>query len=321
MLRGRTASISSTTLSPGMQELIRIRRSSAELSDPHLLDRKGQALHTGRGVVPRSRYQSAYATPAPAAKAELKTVTMRIHEPVTPKSAVLRIECKEHIAPGISGSCWMEWPVDPGCASVSPQIFPETVTREMPNVAKTLEFPVDPTILKGLKLHQHPRPGPAAGGLGVPGCAVTDLCPSDELRCATACTDCARRHSAIGILRRVFVDSSEHASYIVHSFLVASEAPNTQNGQAPLLYRMSAYHSLHSPSNFAPLNQGLLCRALVSSPWGSLHSDHDSRCPGCRALAVGHSERGPLLTAWSRRSILRSRLPTTPARRWSGPTG
>jgi hypothetical protein len=73
---------------------------------------------------------------------------MRIHEPEKPKSAVLRIECKENVIATDFRVVLNGVAMKQGVRPVAPQLFPETVTRQMPDVAKTLEFPVDPGVLK-----------------------------------------------------------------------------------------------------------------------------------------------------------------------------
>ncbi|MBP1656927.1 MAG: hypothetical protein H6Q31_1528 [Bacteroidetes bacterium] len=120
----------------------------ADLTDPHILEGRDKLYTLAVSWFPVPGISLPTQLPLPLGKAELKTLTMRIHEPVMPKSAVLRIECKDIIVPGDLRVVLNGTPLTREVRPSSPQIFPEKVTRQMPDVAKTLEFPVDPTLLK-----------------------------------------------------------------------------------------------------------------------------------------------------------------------------
>ncbi len=120
----------------------------ADLTGPHLLEGRDKLYTLAVSWFPVPGISLPTQLPLPLRKAELKTLTMRIHEPVMPKSAVLRVECKDIIAPGDLRVVLNGTPLTQGVQPTSPQLFPEKVTRQMPDVSKTLEFPVDPALLK-----------------------------------------------------------------------------------------------------------------------------------------------------------------------------
>jgi len=120
----------------------------SELSDPRLLEGKDKLYTLAAAWYPVPNISLPSQLPLPLRKAELKTVTMRIHEPVMPKSTVLRVECSDDVATGDLRVVLNGVALNQGVHPVSAQIFPETVARELPNIAKTLEFQVDPKILK-----------------------------------------------------------------------------------------------------------------------------------------------------------------------------
>jgi hypothetical protein len=130
----------------------------AELADPRLLDGKEKLYTLAVPWYPVPGISLSSQLPLALRKAELKTVTMRIHEPVTPKSASLRIECKEDVTAGDCRVVLNGVALTQGVRPIEPQLFPELVTRQMPDVAKTLEFPVDPALLKEVNsISIHPQ--------------------------------------------------------------------------------------------------------------------------------------------------------------------
>jgi hypothetical protein len=120
----------------------------AELADPGLLAGKDKLYTLAVPWFPVPGISLKSQLPLTLKKAELQTLYVRIHEPVKPDSAVLRIECSDIISPGdlrlaFNGSALRE-----GVQPVSPQIFPEKIFRTIPNATKTLEFAIDPSRLK-----------------------------------------------------------------------------------------------------------------------------------------------------------------------------
>jgi hypothetical protein len=119
-----------------------------ELADSRLLEGKDKLYTLAVPWFPVPGISLTSQLPLALRKAELKTVTVRIHEPVKPKTVLLRVECKEKIAVGDLRVTLNGVTLTQGVHPASPQIFPEKVFRQMPDVAKTLEFPVDPNVLK-----------------------------------------------------------------------------------------------------------------------------------------------------------------------------
>jgi len=75
-------------------------------------------------------------------------VTMRTHEPVRPRSVVLRIECADTLATGDLRVRMNGTDLRQGLTPAHPQVFPEKIWPSLPIREKTLEFMADPAILK-----------------------------------------------------------------------------------------------------------------------------------------------------------------------------
>ncbi len=118
-----------------------------ELADPEALAGKDKLYTLADPWFPISGISRASQLPLELKKAQMETVTMRISEPVRPASALLRVECSKAIVPGdlrvrVNGIVLPE-----GVRPASSQLFPEKVTRAMPDITKTVEYVVDPGLL------------------------------------------------------------------------------------------------------------------------------------------------------------------------------
>ena len=120
----------------------------AELADPKVLETKDKLYTLAVPWFPIPGISMPSQLPLTLRKSQLETVTLKVHEPVRPKRTVLRVECSENVDPEdirirFNGT-ELAAGVRPGVA----QIFPEKVFRQMPDVNKTVEFVVDPSLLR-----------------------------------------------------------------------------------------------------------------------------------------------------------------------------
>ena len=99
-------------------------------------------------MVPHFRRESPVAHAAPLRAAQLATVTLRMHELVRPRNAVLRIECSEVLTPEDMRVMLNGTDLAGGVRPAAPQLFPEISIKQLPDVTKTLEFEVDPALLR-----------------------------------------------------------------------------------------------------------------------------------------------------------------------------
>jgi hypothetical protein len=80
---------------------------------------------------------------------EKNSVTLRTHEPVPPKRAVLRVECSGRIEPGDLRLEWNGSLLGAGTRPDSAQAFPEKIWPASPVRENMLAFPVDPASIRG----------------------------------------------------------------------------------------------------------------------------------------------------------------------------
>ncbi|MCC6398885.1 MAG: right-handed parallel beta-helix repeat-containing protein [Bacteroidetes bacterium] len=120
----------------------------AELADPKALDGKDKLYTLAVPWFPVPGISLKSQLPLTLRKAELQTLSVRVHEPVKPDSVVLRIECSEAISPTDLRLVFNGTTLQQGVQPASPQIFPEKIFRKMPDVTKTVEFAIDPLQLK-----------------------------------------------------------------------------------------------------------------------------------------------------------------------------
>lgn len=118
-----------------------------ELSDPNVLASKDKLYTLTAGWFPIPGISLPSQLPLTLRKDQLATVTMRVHEPRTPRRVVLRVECKEEVLPGDVEVRFNGAPLTGEARPTSPQIFPEKVLRQLPDVSKTLECVIDPAQL------------------------------------------------------------------------------------------------------------------------------------------------------------------------------
>ena len=119
-----------------------------ELANPELLTGKDKlyTLAIPRYPVPGVSLPSQ--VPIRLKKGEKTSVTMRTHEPVRPRSVVLRIECADTLATGDLRVRMNGTDLRQGLTPAHPQVFPEKIWPSLPIREKTLEFMADPAILK-----------------------------------------------------------------------------------------------------------------------------------------------------------------------------
>jgi hypothetical protein len=119
-----------------------------ELADPALLTGKDKLYTLAVPRYPVPGVSLPGQVPLRLGAGEEGQVTVRIHEPVRPTSAVLRIECAGPIAPlnirvRLNGK-----PLVSGHTPSTPQIFAQKGFHPLPEIAKTVEFDVDPNDLQ-----------------------------------------------------------------------------------------------------------------------------------------------------------------------------
>lgn len=86
--------------------------------------------------------------PLVLAKGQEKSVTLKTHEPVRPRSGVLRVECAGELSPGDLVLRWNGSDLGRGVRPESPQVFQEEVWPSLPVRENMLEFAVDPASVK-----------------------------------------------------------------------------------------------------------------------------------------------------------------------------
>jgi uncharacterized lipoprotein YddW (UPF0748 family) len=118
-----------------------------EMADPDSLTGKDKlyTLAIPRYPVPNVSLTSPL--PLKCAPGEEKSVTVRVHEPVQPKSVTVRIECSEDVKPEDLQLALNGRRLAGGRTPASAQIFPQKIWPALPIREKTLEFDVDPDIL------------------------------------------------------------------------------------------------------------------------------------------------------------------------------
>jgi hypothetical protein len=120
----------------------------AELASPELLRGQDKLYTIAIPRYPVPGVSLPGQVPIRFKKGDEKSVTIRTHEPLRPRSVVLRIECAETITTGdlrvwINGTYLRQ-----GLTPSQPQIFPEKIWPSQPVRERTLEFEADPALLK-----------------------------------------------------------------------------------------------------------------------------------------------------------------------------
>jgi hypothetical protein len=118
-----------------------------ELIDPSLLALKDKQYSLAPAWFPVPGVSLTSQLPLALRNAQLETVLLDVQETVTPRQLVLRIECKEDMDPDELKVMFNGRELPEGHRPASPQIFPEKVVRQLPDVKKTVEFAVDPAWL------------------------------------------------------------------------------------------------------------------------------------------------------------------------------
>jgi len=86
--------------------------------------------------------------PLVLAKGEEKSVILKTHEPLQPRSGVLRVECAGELLPGDLDVRWNGLALGRGVRPENPQVFPEKIWPSLPVRENMLEFAVDPASVK-----------------------------------------------------------------------------------------------------------------------------------------------------------------------------
>jgi hypothetical protein len=120
----------------------------SELADPALLVGKDKLYTLAVPRYPVPGVSLPGQVPLRLGAGEEGQVTLRIHEPVRPRMAVLRIECAGPIAPISVRARLNGKPLVSGHTPSTPQIFSEKGFHPLPEVTKTVEFIVDPNDLQ-----------------------------------------------------------------------------------------------------------------------------------------------------------------------------
>jgi hypothetical protein len=119
-----------------------------ELADPELLIGKDKLYTLAVPRYPVPGVSLPGQVPLRLGAGEEGLVTLRIHEPVRPRSAVLRIECAGPIAPKSVRARLNGKPLVSGRTPSTLQVFSEKGFHPLPEVTNTVEFIVDPNDLK-----------------------------------------------------------------------------------------------------------------------------------------------------------------------------
>jgi hypothetical protein len=119
-----------------------------ELIDPVVLERKDKMYTLAPAWFPIPGVSLPSQMPLPLRAAQLATVTLRLHESMAPRKAILRIECSEALAPEDMRVMFNGTDLAEGIRPTLPQIVPERSIKQLPDVTKTLEFVVDPALLR-----------------------------------------------------------------------------------------------------------------------------------------------------------------------------
>ena len=121
-----------------------------ELANPELLNDKDKLYTIAIPRYPVPGVSLPGQVPIHLSKGDVKVVTVRTHEIVRPNSVVLRIECADTLAAGdlqlrLNGKA-----LGNGVIPKNAQIFPQKSWPSLPVREKTLEFVVDPALLKDI---------------------------------------------------------------------------------------------------------------------------------------------------------------------------
>ena len=121
-----------------------------ELIDPSLLEGKDNLYSLAPAWFPVPGVSLTSQLPLALRKAQLETVELRVKESMPPRTLVLRIECKEDMELEDVVVFFNGIRLQDGHMPAVPQIFPEKVVRQLPDVKKSVEFSVEPSLLQGL---------------------------------------------------------------------------------------------------------------------------------------------------------------------------
>ena len=119
-----------------------------ELADPDLLTGKDKLYTIAIPRYPVPGVSPTGQVPLRLKKGDAKSVTVRTHEPVRPRTVVVRIECADTLTTADLSVRLNGTILQNGVIPKSAQIFPEKTWPSLPVREKTLEFTADPALLK-----------------------------------------------------------------------------------------------------------------------------------------------------------------------------
>ena len=118
-----------------------------ELANPELLANKDKLYTIAIPRYPVPGVSLPGQVPIQLKQGEEQSVTVRTHEPVRPRTVVVRIECSDTIAAGDLQLKMNGIVLGKGVRPSDAQIYPEKIWPSLPVREKTLEFNADPALL------------------------------------------------------------------------------------------------------------------------------------------------------------------------------